>query len=118
MHDQIMVTSCIQTEVVSLQQKRTENCPHEYLSRQKFAALTLLAHFPLQHPFFIQFLDPPLYLCACHNTHICCSCLYIQDGETPLDLAIEEEEHDVVECLQQQLGESTISIHTEILHEL
>ena len=53
MHDQIMVTSCIQTEVVSLQQKRTENCPHEYLSRQKFAALTLLAHFPLQHSSFI-----------------------------------------------------------------
>ena len=49
------------------------------------------------------------------NTHICCSHLYLQAGETPLDLADMYNKHDVVEYLQQQLGECTISTHTENL---
>ena len=57
--------------------------------------------------------------------------MYIQDGKTPLDYAREEEEEEeeekeeekrkrkegVVEYLQQQLGECTISTHTENLNE-
>ena len=50
-------------------------------------------------------------------THICGSCLYIQDGKTPLDMAKDNQKYgqlwiDVVEYLQQQLGKCTCIIST------
>ena len=94
-----------------------QDWPYEYLIKQKYVSLTC-SHIFLSNtpPLFNSYRFTPVHG-ACHNTHMCCSCLYIQKGKTPLDLAREKEKHDVVEYLQQQLGEYTISTHTEKLHE-
>ena len=117
LHDQIMLQYCVQTEI-KLFIIMNQDWPHEYLIRQKFVSLTYSHIFLSNTPPYLIPIDSLLYIHgACHNTHICCSCLYIQDGKTPLDLAREKEKHDVVEYLQQQLGEYTISTHTEKLHD-
>ena len=49
-------------------------------------------------------------------TWVCCSCLYIQFGITPLDVARDSCRHDVVEYLEQILSKCSISTLYEFQH--